>query len=154
MGSHFLSPQREEEPGAGNGKREIQPKVNGTQGFVILGHPNWTICVLLKLILFQNFTTFVTFIMGDPISYYPRERKQQGFVILGHSNWTICCLLSWFCWTKFHLSDLYTSGSHFLLPNREEAAGSGNGEKGFTQKWMGHRGLWSCGNQTGPFATC
>ena len=63
-----------------------------------------------KLILLQKLSTFPTFILGAPISYYPRERKQlglemgkgiqskvnetQGFQHLGHSNWTICSLSS------------------------------------------------------------
>ena len=61
----------------------------------------------VELILFQNYSIFLTFILGGQISYYSRERKKggrrgwkwekgnhpkvnekQGFLYLGHSNWT------------------------------------------------------------------
>ena len=74
----------------------------------------------VELILSQYISTFLTFILGGPIPYYPRERKRgksrgwkwgkgihsklnetQGFLYLGHSNLTICSLLSWFCSINF-----------------------------------------------------
>ena len=67
----------------------------------------------VRLILSHKFSIFLSFILGGPIPYYPRERKKgssrgrkwgkgnhpkvnekQGFLYLGHSNWTICSLLS------------------------------------------------------------
>ena len=101
----------------------------------------------VKLILFPNISTFLPFILGGPISYYPRERRQgssrgwkeengihskvtetQGFLYLEHSNWTICSLLIWFCYKFFPTSWSLYWGAHFLLPQRAEDA-----EKGFTQ---------------------
>ena len=70
----------------------------------------------IKIILFKRISTFLTFILEAPISYYPRERKEgssrgwkwgkgnspkvietQGLMTLGHSNKTICggFFLSW-----------------------------------------------------------
>ena len=62
----------------------------------------------VQLILFHEISNFLPFILGSPIPYYPRERKEgrgrgriwekeippnvnetQGFLYLGHSNWTI-----------------------------------------------------------------
>ena len=97
----------------------------------------------VKLILFQYFFNFLPFILGSPIPYYPRERKEgrgsgwiwekgippkvnetQGFLTLGRSNWTICSLFSWFCSMKF--STFYPSywGVQFLI-TPEEGRGRG-----------------------------
>ena len=124
-----------------------------------------------KLILFHKFSISLTFILGGPISYYPRERKEgrsrgwkwgkgnetQGFLTLGHSNWTICSLLSWFCSKNvqpFWLS--YWEVQFLINPERgrKEEAGAENEEKGITQKWMRHKGFWPWGIQIGPFAAC
>ena len=75
--------------------------------------------------------------------------ETRGFLYLGHSNWTICSLSSWFCPKIFPSSWALYWGSHFLLPQRAE-----NEKKGFTQKWMRHRGFCTLGIQTGPFAAC
>ena len=85
--------------------------------------------------------------------------ETQGFLYLGHSNWTICSLLSWFCFKIFPSSwSLYWRVQFLITPERErgrkEAAGAENGENGFTQKWMRHRGFCTWGIQTGPFAAC
>ena len=189
-----------------------------TQGFLYLGHSNWTICSLLswfclqifpsswslywgvqflitpesevkkkdspktgrdtgvsvfgafkldhlkpvKLLMCQNISRFLTFILGAPISYYPRERKRgssmgwkwekgihpkvnetQGFQYLGYSNWTICSLLSWFCSNIFPPSwPLYWGLPFLITPERgwKEGAGAENGEKENLQKRMRHRG--------------
>ena len=115
---------------------------------------------LVKLILFQNFPTFLTFILGRPIPYCPRGRKMRkrdspkngwgtGVSVLGTSNWTICSLLTWSCFKIFHSPNVHTGEANSLLPQREE-----NEKKGFAQKWMGHRGFSAWGIQTGPLAAC
>ena len=59
-------------------------------------------------ILFQNFSNFSYFILGEANSYYPRglimgnhptqEWNERGnFECLGHPNWTICSPLSQSC---------------------------------------------------------
>ena len=130
----------------------------------------------VQLILLPNFPTFLSFILGGPISYYPSERKKgssrgwkwekgihtkvnetQGFQYLGHSNWTICSLFSRFCSLIFPPSCLSYWEVQFLITQeigRKEAAGAEIGEKGFTQKWMRHRGFSTWGIKKGPFACC
>ena len=143
-------------------KREkgIHPKVDETRGFLYLGHSNWTIWSLLSWFRLQIIPSSWSSYwgVGSPISYYPREWKwekgihpkldeTQGFLYLGHSNWTICSLLSWFCHTHFPSSWSLYWGVQFLITPE-----SGNGKKGFTQKWMRHRGFCTWGIQTGPVA--
>ena len=71
------------------------------------------------------------------------------FLYLGHSSWTICSLLSWFSSKMFPSSwSLYWEVQFPITPE------SGNGEKGFSQKWMIHRGFCTWGIQTGLFAAC
>ena len=123
----------------------------------------------VKLILFQKISNFLLFILGGPISYYPRERKEGkwgkgkhpkvnetlGFQTLGHSNWTTCSLLSWFCSKMFPLFYLSYWEVQFLITperGRKEAAGAEIGKMGITQKWMRHRGFSTWGIQIGPFA--
>ena len=130
----------------------------------------------VKLILFSNISTFLPFILGGPISYYPRERRQgssrgwkeengihskvtetQGFLYLEHSNWTICSLLTWSCPQNF--PPFYSSywKVQFLITSErgsKEAAGAGNGKMGFTQKRLRHRGFCTWGIQIGSFAVC
>ena len=84
-----------------------------------------------RLILFQKISTFLTFILGAPISNYPRERKKgnsrgwkwekgnhpkvdetHGFLTLGRSNWTIC---SWFYSKTFPTSWPLYWGLPFLI---------------------------------------
>ena len=108
---------------------------------------------LVKLILFQNFTTFVTFILGAPISYYPSERKQQGLEMRkGDSTKSerdtgVCdpgaFKLDHLLPVKLILPKTFSTFLTFILglpfritPERgtEEAAGAGNGKKGFSQK--------------------
>ena len=48
----------------------------------------------------------------------------------------------------FQLPDLYTGEPISYYPRTE------NEKKGFTQKWMRHRGFCTWGIQTGPFAAC
>ena len=84
--------------------------MNETQGFLTLGHSNWTICNLLNWFCSRIFPAFTQppiinhfFLpqreegmkMGKRNS--PKVNEIQGFLTLGHSNWTICRLLSWFC---------------------------------------------------------
>ena len=104
----------------------------------------------VKLILFQRMSTFLPFILGAPISYYPRERKKgrirgwkwgkgnhpkvnetEGFLTLEHSNWTICSLLIWFCSKEFPPFYQASHNNPFLIiPERgsKEAAGAENGK--------------------------
>ena len=50
--------------------------LNEIQGFLYLGHSNWTICSLVEVILFPNFSNFLIFILRSPIPYYPRDHLQ------------------------------------------------------------------------------
>ena len=76
--SNFLLPQREEgrKEGAGaeNGKRDSS-KSEWDPGAPVLGAFKLDHLQPVKLILFQKISIFLPFILGSPISYYPRERK-------------------------------------------------------------------------------
>ena len=79
------------------------------------------------------------------------------FLTSGHSNWTICSQLNWFCSEIFpHFYPSYWEVQFLITPERgrKEAAGAENGEKGFLQKWIRHRGFCTWGIQVGPFAAC
>ena len=99
--SNFLLPQRGEErkeQGQKRGKRE-SPKSEWDTVVSVLGAIKLEHLMPVELILFQKISTFLSFILGGPISYYPRERKKgwsrgkvsetQGFLYLGNSNWNI-----------------------------------------------------------------
>ena len=83
---------------------------------------------------------------------WKKSMRHRGSCIHGgHSNWTICCLLSWICSKKCPPSwSLYWRVQFLITPER----GAGEWEKGFTQKWMRHRGFSTWGIQTGPCAAC
>ena len=177
-GSHFLLPQREEESkqqGLEMGKKD-SPKSEWDTGVSVLGGSKLDHLQPTKQILFQYFHTILTFLLGAPISYYPRGRRRgssrglkwgkgihpkvnetQGFQYLGDPNWTICSLLKAdFVSNIFPPSwSLYWGLTFLINPKRgrEKAAGAGNGGKGFTQKWMRHSGFSTWGIQTGPFST-
>ena len=127
-------------------KRE-SPKSLWDTGASVLGAFKLDHLQHVKLILFQNFSIFLPFILGGPIPYYPRERKKgssrgrkwgkgnhpkvnetQGFQYLGHSNWTICSLLNIFVRKCFHLFTFHNGRSNFFLPQREEE-GKQQGQK-------------------------
>ena len=102
-----------------------------TQGFQYLGNPNWTISNLLSRFCCEIFPAFDLY-TGDPISYYPRERKRatgkgndnwnhptmNETQRITHPNWTFCNMYSWFWFNIFSTFDLHlhTGGSNFLLP--------------------------------------
>ena len=120
--TNFLLPQREEgrkEQGLKMEKRE-SPRSEWDAGISDLVAIKFDHLIKfdlhsLKLILFQNVSTFSPFILGGPIFYYPRERNwreqgmkmgkrespkgnnTQGFLTLENSNWNLCSLWSWFC---------------------------------------------------------
>ena len=97
-------------------EKRKSPKSEWDSGVSHLGEFKLDHLLPIKMILFKNIFSFLPFILGYPISYYPRERKEgrsrgwewgkgnhpkvnetQGFLTLGHSNWIICSLLNWFC---------------------------------------------------------
>ena len=53
----------------GKWRKGNHTKVNETQGFSDNLQP-------VKVILFMKFSNFLPFILGGPIIYYPRERKE------------------------------------------------------------------------------
>ena len=57
------------------GKRD-SPKSECDTGVSDLGAFKLDHLQPVKLILFKNISTFLSFILGGPISYYPRERKE------------------------------------------------------------------------------
>ena len=57
-------------------RKKNSPKMDGTEGFLCLGHSNWTICSLLSQFCFCKFPIFRFFILGAN-SYYPREGKTE-----------------------------------------------------------------------------
>ena len=57
------------------GKRD-SPKSECDTGVSDLGAFKLDHLQPVKLILFKNISTFLPFILGGPISYYPRERKE------------------------------------------------------------------------------
>ena len=69
-------------PRAENEKKGI-PK-NGEKGFLCFGHSNWTICSFFyldlqqeKLILFQQISNFLIFILGSPSLITPKLRMRK-----------------------------------------------------------------------------
>ena len=68
LGGQFLLPQR-----ANKRKKGIHPtlKLDETEGFLCLGHSNWTICSLLSHFSFEKFSTFALS-YWEANSYYPR----------------------------------------------------------------------------------
>ena len=106
---------RERKKGSSSGRKwgkGNHPKVNETQGFLYLGHSNWTICSLLSWFCSKNCPTIWLSYWEFQLSVTPERGKwekgihpkvdeTQGFLYLGHSNWTICSLLSWFCSLNF-----------------------------------------------------
>ena len=111
-GSNSLLPQRGEgrkwEKGITNNKCDT--------GVSVLGAFKLDHFQPVELILFFKNSTFLPFILGSPIPYYPRERKAEnekrespiiymahGFLYLWHLNWTI-----------------HTGESNSLLPQKEE----------------------------------
>ena len=102
----------------------------------------------VKPISSQYVYTFLPFILGGPISYYPRERKEgrsrcwkwekenppkvnetQWFLDLGHTNWTICSLLSRFCPKKIPTFCLSYWEVQYLITPRERKEGRSRGGK-------------------------
>ena len=104
---------RKEGAGAENGGKGNPPNVNETQGFLTLGHLNWTNCSLLGSLCHKNVPSLylswweLPFLItaergrkegagaenggkGNP----PNVNETQGFLTLGHLNWTNCSLLS------------------------------------------------------------
>ena len=78
----LITPERgrKEAAEAGNGERgNHHPKVNGTQGFLSLGHSNWTICRLLSWFCSNNFPLSWPLYWGSHFIFPQREeeRKQQ-----------------------------------------------------------------------------
>ena len=76
--SNFLLPQRKEgrkEQGLKMGERK-SPKSEGDTGVSDLGAFKLDHLQPVELILFQTISTFLPFILGGPISYYPIERKE------------------------------------------------------------------------------
>ena len=84
--NHFLLPQREEgrkgqglKRGHGNSR-----KVNETQGFLTLGHSNWTICSLLSWFCSIKFPTFSLSFWGVQFLITPgRGRKEAAGAEMG-----------------------------------------------------------------------
>ena len=117
----------------------------------------------VKLILFQNFTTLLILILGRPIPYYPRERQEIGKGIQPKREWgTGVSVLGAF--RLDHLQPvkliLFKNFTNLLIcilgrpiPCYPRERGW-KWDKGFTQKWMTHRGFSTWGIQTGPFAAC
>ena len=89
------------------------PKLDETEGFLCLGHSNWTICRLLSHFCCQTFT-ISSFSYWKANSYYPRglimekwnfpnpkTEWDRGVCVPGLSNWTICSPFSPFCSKNF-----------------------------------------------------
>ena len=124
----------------------------------------------VELILSQYISTFLTFILGGPIPYYPRERKrwksrpagaengEKGFTKnwrrhRGFCTWGIRIgpFAAWWadCVPKiFHPPDLHYGESNSYYPRDE------NGNKGFTKNWMRNKGFCTWGIQIGSFVAC
>ena len=79
-GSHFLFPliERGKKEGAGaeNGKKGNHPKMDDTQGFLHLGHSNWTICSLLSWVSSKKFPFVYLSYWGLPFLITPERRKE------------------------------------------------------------------------------
>ena len=113
-------------------RKGIPPKMSETQGFQYPGHSNWTICSLLSWFCPKMFPSICLSYWGVQLYITPERgagnekrdssnsEKDTG-QYLGHSNRTVCiaCGADFVPW-NFHLPDLYTGGSQFLLPQREE----------------------------------
>ena len=145
-------------------RKRDSPKKGWDTGVSVLGAFKLDHLQPVELILSQKMSTFLSFILGAPFSYYCRERgRKKGLTMgkrkssksewdtevlyLGHSNWTICSLSSWFCSQIFPSSwSLYWGVQFLITPKRGE-----NVKKGFTQKWMRHRGFCTRGIQSGSF---
>ena len=110
--SNSVLPQR-----VGMRKRD-SPKNRWDTGVSVLGAFKLDHLQPVELILSQKMSTFLSFILGAPFSYYCRERGRKkgltmgkrkssksewdtGVLYLGHSNWTICSLISRFCSLNF-----------------------------------------------------
>ena len=93
-------------------------KVDETQGFLTLGHSNWTIFSLLNQFCFKKIPTSYPASNNKPFLYTVQRRRKEGAgaengkgnfpkvndtkrcMTLGHLNWTIYSLLSRFCHKK------------------------------------------------------
>ena len=121
-----------------------------TQGFLYLAHSNWTICSLLSWFCYIKFPSSWSLYRGKwEKGIHPKMDETQGFMYLGHSYWTISSLLNWFCSQIFPSSLSFYWGVQFLITPE-----CGYEKKGFTQKWMRHRGFYTWGIQNGPFEAC
>ena len=147
-----------------------------TQGFLYLRHSNWTICSQKSWFCSKNLPPFYPAPHNIPISFIPRERKEgssrgnkyeygilpkqmkhRGFCTLGVQTGPFAACEADFVSKNLHfIYPSYWEVQFIITPERErkETAGAGNGKKGFTQKWMRHRGFCTWGIQTGPFAAC
>ena len=145
-------------------RKGIHSKLNVTQGFLYLGHSNWTICSLLSRICSINFPPSWPLYWGAQFLITP-ERKglemrkrihsklnvTQGFLYLGHSNWTICSLLSRFCSINFPPScPLYWGAQFLITPERKRL----EMRKGIHSKLKVTLGFCTWDIQIGPFADC
>ena len=120
-----------------------------TQGFLYLGHSNWTICSLLRIFGSKMFPPSNSLRGGVEI-LLPQSWKwekwvhrimdeSQWFLSSGHSNWTFCSLWSGFCSKMFPPSRSVYWRVQFLLPQRRKR------EKGIHQKMdetQGFLSLW------------
>ena len=108
-----------------------------TQGFLTMGHSNWTICSLLNWFCSKEFPPIYLLYWERPFLITPERGRSrgwkwkkrnslkvdetQGFLTLGHSNWTICSLLNWFCSKKFPpFCHLYWEVHFFFYPRERE----------------------------------
>ena len=132
-GQFLITPER----GAGNEKRN-SPKNWWLTEVTVLMAFKLDHLQPVELIMFQNFTILLIFILGRPIPYYPRERGwkfEKGFTQKwrthrGFSTWGIQTGPFAACWTDFvpkfyHPFDLDTGEANSLLPQRE----AGNGKR-------------------------
>ena len=126
-----------------------------------------------RLILFQNVSTLLPFILGGPISYYPREKKEgrsRGWKWgkgITKSEWDTGVSdlgafkldhlqpvrLIFFQNVSTFLPFILGGPISYYRREKKEGAGAENGENGITQKWMKHRAFWPWGSQIGPFET-
>ena len=132
-----------------------------TEGFLCLGHSNWTICRSLSPFCSKRFQTF-SFSYWEANSYYPRgpimgKGKSPNFKIGWDRGFSVPGafkldhlqpfqpLLLW----KFSTFFTFILGGQFLLPQR---ANMHKREFSQLQNWMRQRDLGAWGIQTGPFA--
>ena len=100
-----------------------------TRWILYLGHSKWTICYLLSWSCPKNFQSSLALYWGSHFLMPQRgenEKKgftqkcmrHRGFSAWGSQTWSFAACWADFVPKFFNLSELYTGGSHFLLPQR------------------------------------